>query len=80
MFNSLTVDIALSESLICLESILFVTQILPTAHVYHPSGYCSMAFLDQLVSFVSFISSIKQQLIIVGDFNVHADVPGGDGL
>ena len=38
-----------------------------------------MDFLDEFMSCVSFISSIKDQFIIGGDFNIHIDVPGGDG-
>ena len=31
------------------------------------------------MSFVGFLSSINSSYNIVGDFNIHVDVPGGDG-
>ena len=31
------------------------------------------------MSFVSFLSSINSSYHILGDFNIHVDVPGGDG-
>ena len=31
------------------------------------------------MSFVGFLSSINSSNHIVGDFNIHIDVPGGDG-
>ena len=39
-----------------------------------------MAFPDEFMSFIYFISSIKDHIIIVGDFNIHIDVPSGDGF
>ena len=31
------------------------------------------------MSFVSFLASIKSSYNICGDFNIHVDVPDGDG-
>ena len=31
------------------------------------------------MSFVGFLSSIKSSYYICGDFNIHVDVPDGDG-
>ena len=49
------------------------------ACVYRPPGSCTCKFQEEFMSFVSFLSSINSSYHIFGDFNIHVDVPGGDG-
>ena len=49
------------------------------ACVYHPPGSCTCNFVEELISFVGFLSSINCVYYICGDFNIHVDVPVGDG-
>ena len=49
------------------------------ACVYRPPGSCTCNFQEEFMSFVGFLSSINSAYHIVGDFNIHVDVPGGDG-
>ena len=49
------------------------------ACVYHSPGPCTYNFQEEFMSFVCFLSSINSSYHIVGDFNIHVHVPGGDG-
>ena len=49
------------------------------ACVYRPPGSCTFSFLEDFMSFVVFLSAIDHDFYICGDFNLHVDVPGGDG-
>ena len=49
------------------------------AYVYRPPGLCTCNFQEEFKSFVGFLSSINSSYHIFGDFNIHVDVPGGDG-
>ena len=49
------------------------------ACVYSPPASCTCNFQEESMSFVGFLSSINSSYHIVGDFNIHVDVPGGDG-
>ena len=49
------------------------------ACVYCPPGSCTYNFQEAFMSFVGFLSSINSSYHIFGDFNIHVDVPGGDG-
>ena len=49
------------------------------ACVYRPPGSCTCKFQEEFMSFVGFLSSINSPYHIFGDFNIHVDVPGGDG-
>ena len=44
--------------------------------VYHPPESCT--FLDEFMSFIGFLSSIKCVHYICGYFNIHVDVSVGD--
>ena len=44
-----------------------------------PPGSCTCKFQEEFMSFVGFLSSINSSYHIFGDFNIHVDVPGGDG-
>ena len=50
------------------------------ACVYRPPGSCSSTFLNEFMSFVGFLTSIDCRFCICGDFNIHVDVPGGEGV
>ena len=60
-------------------SIKLPCQSLLLASVYRPPGSCTLTFLDEFMSFVSFVSSIDCAFYICGDFNIHIDVLGGEG-
>ena len=47
--------------------------------IYRPPGSCTCSFLEESMSFVGFLSSINSSYYICGDFNIHVDVPVGDG-
>ena len=47
--------------------------------LYCPPGSCTCNFQEEFMSFVCFLSSINSSYHIVGDFNIHVNVPGGDG-
>ena len=49
------------------------------ACVYRPPGSCTCNFQEEFMSFVGFLSSINSSCHTFGDFNIHVDVPGGDG-
>ena len=49
------------------------------ACVYRPPESCTYNFQEEFMSFVGFLSSINSSYHIFGDFNIHVDVPGGDG-
>ena len=46
------------------------------ACIYRPPGSCTCNFLEE---FVGYLSSINSSYYICGDFNIHVDVPVGDG-
>ena len=48
------------------------------ACIYRPPGSYTINFLEEFMSFVGFLSSIKSSYYICGDFNIHVDVPDGD--
>ena len=48
------------------------------ACIYRPPGSCTCNILEEFMSFVGFLSSIKSSYYICGDFNIHVDVPVGD--
>ena len=47
------------------------------ACIYRPPGSCN--FLEEFMSFVGYLSSIDSSYCISGDFNIHVDVPAGNG-
>ena len=49
------------------------------ACIYRPPGSCTCNFLEEFMSFVGYLSSINSSYYICGDFNIHVDVPVGDG-
>ena len=49
------------------------------ACIYHPPGSCTCNFQEEFISFVGFLSSINCSYYICGDFNIHVDVPVGNG-
>ena len=49
------------------------------ACVYRPPGSCKFNFLEEFMSFVGYLSAIYSLYYIYGDFNIHVDVPVGDG-
>ena len=49
------------------------------ACIYRPPGSCTCKFQEEFMSFVGFLSSITSSYYICGDFNIHVDVPVGDG-
>ena len=49
------------------------------ACIYRPPGSCTCNFQEEFMSFVGFLSSINSSYFISGDFNIHVDVPVGDG-
>ena len=54
-------------------------HLLMLACIYRPPGSCTINFLEEFMSFVGFLSSIKSSYDICGDFNIHVDIPDGDG-
>ena len=61
---------------------MLITQLkfcLRYACIYRPLGSCTINFLEEFLSFVGFLSSIKSSYYIYGDFNIHGDVPDGNG-
>ena len=49
------------------------------ACIYRPPGSSTCNFLEEFMSFVGYHSSINSSYYICGDFNIHVDVPVGDG-
>ena len=49
------------------------------ACIYRPPGSCTCNFLEEFMSFVGYLSSVNSSYYIYGDFNIHVDVPVGDG-
>ena len=49
------------------------------ACIYSLPASCTCNFQEEFMSFVSFLSSINSSYYIYGDFNIHVDVPVGDG-
>ena len=49
------------------------------ASIYRPPGSCTCNFLEEFMSFVGFLSFINYSYHICCDFNIHVDVPVGDG-
>ena len=49
------------------------------ACIYRPPGSCTCNFQEEFMSFVGFLSSVNSSYYICGDFNLHVDVPLGDG-
>ena len=41
--------------------------------VYWPPGSCSDAFCDEFFSIFEYLSSVSQNFLICGDFNIHVD-------
>ena len=56
-------------------SISVSCRILLLASIYRPPGPCSSNFLEEFMSFVSFLSSVDCNYFICGDFNIQSDVP-----
>ena len=52
---------------------------LTVACVYRPPGPCTVTFMEDFMSFVGFLSSVDTRFCILGDFNMHVDVPEGVG-
>ena len=55
----------------------FLWSNIPTCMCLPPPGSCTAAFQDEFISYVGFLSAIDHN--ICWDFNIHIDVPGGDG-
>ena len=49
------------------------------ACIYHPPGSYTCNFQEEFMSFVGFLSCFNSSYYICGDFNIHVDVPVGDG-
>ena len=49
------------------------------ACIYGLPASCTCNFQEEFMSFVGFLSSINSSYYICGDFNIHVDVPVGDG-
>ena len=49
------------------------------ACINRPPQLCTCNFQEEFISFVGFLSSIKSSYYICGYFNIHVDVPVGDG-
>ena len=49
------------------------------ACIYCPPGPCTVAFLEEFMTFIGYLSSTDSRYYMCGDFNVHVDIPGGDG-
>ena len=49
------------------------------ACIYCPPGSCTCNFLEEFMSFVGYLSSIGSSYYICGNFNIHVDVPVGNG-
>ena len=49
------------------------------ASIYRPPGSCTCNFLEEFMSFVVHLSSINSSYYICGNFNIHVDLPVGDG-
>ena len=49
------------------------------ACIYRPPGSCTCNFLEEFMSFFCYLSCINSSYYICGDFNIHVDVPVGDG-
>ena len=60
-------------------SIGLQSHLLFLACICRPPGSCSINFLEEFMSFVGFLSTIKSSYYICGDFNIHVDVSDGDG-
>ena len=48
------------------------------ACVYRPPGSCSDAFCDEFFSLFEYLSSLSQNFLICGDFNIHVDAISKD--
>ena len=64
------------ENMVISVSVSCQTLLLPS--IYCPPGLYSFMFLDEFMSFVSFLSSVDCKYFICGDFNIHVDVPCTD--
>ena len=60
-------------------SIILHGHSLLLACIYRLPGSCTCNFLEEFMSFVDYLSSINSSYYICGDFNIHVDVPVGDG-
>ena len=49
------------------------------ACVYCPPGPGTVTFMENLMSFVGFLSSVDSRFCILGNFHIHVEVPEGDG-
>ena len=48
------------------------------ACVYRPPGSCSDAFCDEFFNMFEYLSSVSQNFLICGDFNIHVDTTSKD--
>ena len=48
------------------------------AFVYRPPASCSDAFCDEFFSLFEYLSSVSQNFLICGDFNIHVDTTSKD--
>ena len=46
---------------------------------YCPPGSCTCNFQEEFMASVGFLQSFLSSYYICGDFNIHVDVPVGDG-
>ena len=60
-------------------SLGFHDRSLLLASIYRPPGSGTCNFQEEFMLFVGFLSSIISSYYICGDFNIHVNVPVGDG-
>ena len=59
-------------------AIILGSSVFVIACVYQPPGSCSDAFCDEFFNLFEYLSSVSQNFLICGDFNIHVDTTSKD--